>query len=150
MEEEKFLDQLRAFLHQANAAELLTASGLVREQLELRCMDASDHVALANVATVSVPHKLNHIVFQGVNLEALEDEGVGETFGFMLDQELNFGKFRGKTIKDVLCLEPEYLAWCADNVGFFRDEYLEGKSEELKALIENHIQLNPHLKRHRR
>jgi hypothetical protein len=32
---------------------------------------------------------------------------------YNLDTEFTFGKFEGKTVKDILNLDPNYLEWCA-------------------------------------
>jgi hypothetical protein len=38
---------------------------------------------------------------------------------YTLDTEFTFGKYEGKTIKEVLELQPSYLDWCAINLDHF-------------------------------
>lgn len=33
---------------------------------------------------------------------------------------LNFGKYEGSTIEDVINIEPSYIYWCIENIGYFR------------------------------
>lgn len=47
------------------------------------------------------------------------------------DDFLDFGKYKGMTIKEVIDDDPEYLVWCLDNVNFF------DVSENVLQLIEN-------------
>ena len=49
-----------------------------------------------------------------------------------LDSVLNFGKFEGKTIKEVAELQPSYLDWCAINLEHFY--IVEYQMEELKSI----------------
>jgi hypothetical protein len=32
---------------------------------------------------------------------------------------INFGKYRGTTIKELMKTHPDYLVWCQNNVSFF-------------------------------
>lgn len=42
-----------------------------------------------------------------------------------LDSLLKFGKYKGKVLEDVLNDDPEYLAWCLENIEWFEvDETL--------------------------
>lgn len=36
-----------------------------------------------------------------------------------LDDPLRFGKFKGRTVEDILDEAPEYLLWCLENVEQF-------------------------------
>ena len=36
-----------------------------------------------------------------------------------LDDELSFGKYKGKTVEEVLEDDPTYLRWCLENVPSF-------------------------------
>lgn len=36
-----------------------------------------------------------------------------------LDTELNFGKYKGHTVEDILTRDPEYLLWLLENVDRF-------------------------------
>lgn len=38
---------------------------------------------------------------------------------YTLDTEFTFGKYEGKTVKEVLELQPNYLDWCAINLDHF-------------------------------
>lgn len=38
---------------------------------------------------------------------------------YTFDTEFTFGKYKGKTIKEVLELQPNYLDWCAINLDHF-------------------------------
>ncbi len=38
---------------------------------------------------------------------------------YELESSLNFGKFKGSTIKEIADLEPSYLNWCAINIDDF-------------------------------
>lgn len=38
---------------------------------------------------------------------------------YNLDTEFTFGKFEGKTIRDVIELQPSYLNWCSTNLDHF-------------------------------
>ena len=38
---------------------------------------------------------------------------------YTLDTEFTFGKYEGKTVKDVLEFQPAYLDWCAINLDHF-------------------------------
>jgi hypothetical protein len=38
---------------------------------------------------------------------------------YTLDTEFTFGKYEGKTVKEVLELQPTYLDWCAVNLDHF-------------------------------
>jgi len=51
---------------------------------------------------------------------------------YNLDTEFTFGKFEGKTVKDILDIQPSYLDWCAINLDHFyiSDEVVE----EIKAI----------------
>lgn len=46
---------------------------------------------------------------------------------YNLDTEFTFGKFEGKTVKDILNLDPNYLEWCAVHLDQFcmTDEVIE-------------------------
>ena len=48
---------------------------------------------------------------------------------YTLDTEFTFGKYEGKTVKEILELQPTYLDWCAINLDHF---YI---SEEIIAEI---------------
>ncbi len=49
------------------------------------------------------------------------------------DSILNFGKYKGKTVKEIFCLSPKYIFWCCINLDFF----LVDTSVLLKNAIEN-------------
>ncbi len=38
---------------------------------------------------------------------------------FKLDSNLTFGKYKGKTIQDVINDDPDYIAWAADTIEWF-------------------------------
>ena len=38
---------------------------------------------------------------------------------YHLDTEFNFGKFEGKSLRDVLSLQPSYIDWCIVNLDHF-------------------------------
>jgi hypothetical protein len=38
---------------------------------------------------------------------------------YTLDTEFTFGKYEGKTVKEVLELQPNYIDWCAINLDHF-------------------------------
>lgn len=38
---------------------------------------------------------------------------------YTLDTEFTFGKYEGKTVKEILELQPTYLDWCAINLDHF-------------------------------
>lgn len=38
---------------------------------------------------------------------------------YTLDTEFTFGKYDGKTVKEILELQPSYLDWCAINLDHF-------------------------------
>lgn len=46
---------------------------------------------------------------------------------YNLDTEFKFGKFEGKTVKEILYLDPNYLEWCAVHLDQFcmTDEVIE-------------------------
>ena len=48
---------------------------------------------------------------------------------YTLDTEFTFGKYEGKTVKEILEIQPTYLDWCAINLDHF---YI---SEEILAEI---------------
>jgi hypothetical protein len=51
---------------------------------------------------------------------------------YNLDTEFTFGKFKGKTIMDILDLQPTYLDWCAINLDHF---YIsDDVVDEIKAI----------------
>ena len=42
---------------------------------------------------------------------------------YTLNDTLTFGKYKGKTIREVLQIDADYIKWCQDNVkGFSMDE----------------------------
>ena len=51
---------------------------------------------------------------------------------YTLDTEFTFGKYEGKTVKEILEIQPTYLDWCAINLDHFyiSDEIIE----EIKAI----------------
>lgn len=49
-----------------------------------------------------------------------------------LDTEFSFGKFEGKTLRQIIDLQPSYIDWCAINLEHF---YIsENVIEEIKSL----------------
>lgn len=46
---------------------------------------------------------------------------------YTLDSEFNFGKYEGKTVKEIIEIQPAYLDWCAINLDHFyiSDEIIE-------------------------
>lgn len=54
---------------------------------------------------------------------------------YNLDTEFTFGKFEGKTVREVLDIKPSYIDWCAINLDhfFISDDVIE----EIKAIIPN-------------
>jgi len=52
---------------------------------------------------------------------------------YTLDTEFTFGKFSGKTIREVIKIQPDYIDWCAINLDHFyiSDEIIT----EVKAII---------------
>lgn len=59
-----------------------------------------------------------------------------------LDDVLNFGKHRGRTIEHVCRTDPTYLEWCLDNINdfFLSDEAMEVLSVEADWLEDLHPQ----------
>jgi hypothetical protein len=52
--------------------------------------------------------------------------------GYELESSLNFGKFKGSTIKEIAELEPSYLNWCAVNIDqFYLSEEVIDQIKEL-------------------
>lgn len=52
---------------------------------------------------------------------------------YNLDTEFTFGKYEGKTVREILELQPKYLDWCAINLDHF---YISEKViEEIKTII---------------
>jgi len=56
---------------------------------------------------------------------------------YTLDTEFTFGKFSGKTVKEILEIQPTYLDWCAINLDHFyiSDEIIA----EVKAIIPSFV-----------
>lgn len=46
---------------------------------------------------------------------------------YTLDTEFTFGKYKGKTVKEIIEIQPTYLEWCAINLDHFyiSDEIIE-------------------------
>jgi broad specificity phosphatase PhoE len=46
---------------------------------------------------------------------------------YTLDTEFSFGKYEGKTVKEIIEIQPTYLDWCAINLDHFyiSDEIIE-------------------------
>lgn len=46
---------------------------------------------------------------------------------YRLDTEFTFGKYKGKTVKEIIEIQPTYLEWCAINLDHFyiSDEIIE-------------------------
>lgn len=46
---------------------------------------------------------------------------------YTLDTEFTFGKYEGKTVKEIIEIQPTYLDWCAINLDhfFISDEIIE-------------------------
>lgn len=52
---------------------------------------------------------------------------------YTLDTEFTFGKYEGKTVKEVLEIQPAYLDWCAINLDHF---YISDETiTEIKEII---------------
>jgi hypothetical protein len=56
---------------------------------------------------------------------------------YTLDTEFTFGKYDGKTVKEILEIQPAYLDWCAINLDHFyiSDEIIA----EVKAIIPSFV-----------
>jgi hypothetical protein len=56
---------------------------------------------------------------------------------YTLDTEFTFGKFSGKTIREVIEIQPDYIDWCATNLDHFyiTDEIIT----EIKAIIPSFV-----------
>ena len=56
---------------------------------------------------------------------------------YTLDTEFTFGKYEGKTVKEILEIQPAYLDWCAINLDHFyiSDEIIA----EVKAIIPSFV-----------
>ena len=56
---------------------------------------------------------------------------------YTLDTEFTFGKFSGKTIREVIEIQPDYIDWCATNLDHFyiADEIIT----EVKAIIPSFV-----------
>ena len=52
---------------------------------------------------------------------------------YTLDSEFTFGKFSGKTLQQVIDLQPSYIDWCACNLGHFYVS--EDEIEKIKEII---------------
>jgi len=54
---------------------------------------------------------------------------------YNLDTEFTFGKFKGKTVREVLDIQHSYIDWCAINLDhfFISDEV----KEEIKSIVPN-------------
>lgn len=54
---------------------------------------------------------------------------------YNLDTEFTFGKFKGKTVREVLDIQHSYIDWCAINLDhfFISDEVIE----EIKTIVPN-------------
>jgi hypothetical protein len=52
---------------------------------------------------------------------------------YNLDTEFTFGKFEGKTVREILNIQPSYIDWCAINLDhfFISHEVIE----EIKSII---------------
>ena len=55
---------------------------------------------------------------------------------FTCDDELTFGKYRGRTVAWVLREDPQYIQWCVENVTWFD---IDPSTEEImKEALESH------------
>jgi hypothetical protein len=54
---------------------------------------------------------------------------------YNLDTEFTFGKFKGKTVREVLDIQHSYIDWCAINLDhfFISDEVIK----EIKSIVPN-------------
>jgi len=52
---------------------------------------------------------------------------------YNLDTEFSFGEFNGKTLKQILHIQPSYLDWCAVNIDQFY--VTDVVIEEIKTII---------------
>lgn len=43
-----------------------------------------------------------------------------DQYQLSLDFKLNFGKYRGRTIDEILDEDPTYIRWCIDNIYWFK------------------------------
>ncbi len=49
------------------------------------------------------------------------------------NQQLNFGKYKGKTLQNVIDLDPGYISWCLRAIDSF--EVAEDVEQELKEQV---------------
>lgn len=59
-----------------------------------------------------------------------------------LSEKLTFGKYKGKTVADVLIEDPSYLVWAHNNVDFFK------VSTELLQIARSTIKPDPSRRRY--
>lgn len=52
---------------------------------------------------------------------------MNEPYG--LYQSLQFGKYKGEQVQDIIEKDPDYIRWCLDNIDWF------GLTKEAKAVL---------------
>lgn len=69
---------------------------------------------------------------------------------YNLKSNMNFGKYSGLTIKEILSRDPSYLIWAFENIEWFEldkevlDEAVEKSLEvEIKRYIKRHVSYYP-------
>lgn len=69
---------------------------------------------------------------------------------YTLDSEFNFGKYAGKTLKEVAEIEPNYINWCILNLDhfFIPNELIQELSKESDFHITSQAQLELNKKRY--
>lgn len=58
-------------------------------------------------------------------MKSLSDFGEREYQPLHYNSEIRFGKFKGRTVCDIMVEEPEYLQWAIDNINLKLDEECE-------------------------
>ena len=59
------------------------------------------------------------IITRRIRQMRLADRAISELWFYDLGTKFGFGKFKGKTVKEVLEIQPSYLSWCAVNLDHF-------------------------------
>lgn len=72
---------------------------------------------------------------------------------FSLTDRLNFGRYRGKTIKEIANSTPSYLEWCLKNVSWFKmdekaTQYVHDAAVAADGFFPSRINFYPDLDEH--
>lgn len=60
---------------------------------------------------------------------------------YKLESKLNFGKYKGKTVKEIQDTDPSYIEWAKKNVSWFKIEENQTK-KETESSMKIHITVN--------